>query len=535
MKAQIVSATRNREALTLRLFKSSALFIRVATVYIFFYHSQSFALNWTMRPSIQLREIYSDNIRLSPKGNEKSAFVTEVSPGVSVIGRSARSTLNLNYRMQNLYNARGDKGLSTFNQLQYNSYNVFIRNKLFLDSRSSVSQQNLTNNQIANDNISGSGNSTDVTTFGLSPYWTPHFGGYANGLLRLNLDTITTGADSSSSTNTPSSLSPISDTLTLAETVQLNSGTKFRRVSWNLLLNNSENYRKGGDNVKFQNSNATIRTYLNKYFNVFAQGGYSNNDFQTTTSSNKNGLFYTFGAQWIPSQHYSIAVGAGNNSYVTVRISPIPRINWITTYRDNEIGLNTGKTWQTSLNYRTRRSIWALTHDNDTITTQQILSQLQSFRVQDQFGNDLIDPVTNQAVQRAINIPTLTNEVIVRKRWNFLVSFNTGKSTISANAFNEDRVFQVTGNNEKVRGFNATWNWRFASRTSAYIRPEWQQIERALNSTKDERYDVAIGMNRSITSRLNGRIEFRHLTQKSDLNASDFQENRATASLFMRF
>ncbi|CAA9889371.1 conserved hypothetical protein [Candidatus Methylobacter favarea] len=531
MKAQMVSATDNREAR--RLLKLSVLFIRVTTVYIFFYTSQSFALNWTTRPSIQVQEVYSDNIRLAPKDNEKNAFVTEVSPGVSVIGRSARTTLNLNYRMQNLYNARGDKGLNTYNQLQYNSHNIFVQNKLFLDSRSSVSQQNLSNNQIANDNISGAGNSTNVVTFGLSPYWTPHFGSYANGLFRLNFDTITTGADSG--TNPSSPLSPISDTVTLGETAQLTSGTKFRRVSWNLSHNNRESYRKGGDDVKFQNSNATVRTYLNKYFNVFAQGGYSNNEFQTTTSSNKNGLFYTLGAQWIPSLHYSIAVGVGNNSYVTVRISPIQRINWITTYRDNQIGLNTGKTWQTSLNYRTRRSIWALTHDNDTITTQEILSQLPIFQVQDPFGNIIPNPVISQQFQRPPNIPTLTNEVIVRKTWNFSVSFNTGKSTISANAFNEDRVFQVTGNNEKVRGFNATWNWRFASKTSAYIRPGWQHIERALNSTQDDRYDIAIGMNRSITPRLNGRIEFRHLNQKSDLNTNDFQENRATASLFMRF
>ncbi|MDD5579534.1 MAG: TIGR03016 family PEP-CTERM system-associated outer membrane protein [Methylobacter sp.] len=533
MKAQIVSTTRNREAL--RLFKSSVLFIRVATVYIFFYNSQSFALNWTMTPTMQVQEIYSDNIRLSPKGAENSAFVTEVSPGVSIIGRSARSTLNLNYRMQNLYNAQGDKGLSTFNQLQYNSHNVLVQNKLFLDSRSSVSQQNLTNNQIANDNISGSGNSTNVTTFGISPYWTPHFGSYANGLFRLNFDTVTLGTNSSSDINTQSSLSPISDTATIGETVQLNNGTEFKRVSWNLSHNNTENYRKGGDDVKFQNSNATVRTYLNRYFNVFAQGGYSNNDFQTTTSSSKNGLFYTVGAQWIPSQHYSIAVGAGNNSYVTVSISPIQRISWITTYRDNQIGLNTGKTWQTSLNYRTRRSIWELTHDNDTTTTQEILSQLRIFRVQDQFGNIIINPVTGQPVQFALNLPTLTNEVIVRKRWNFSVSFNTGKSTISASAFNENRVFQVTGNNEKVSGLSATWNWQFASKTSAYISPTWQQTERAINSTKDERYDVAIGMNRSITSRINGRLEFRHLNQKSDLNTNDFQENRATANLFMRF
>jgi uncharacterized protein (PEP-CTERM system associated) len=127
--------------------------------------------------------------------------------------------------------------------------------------------------------------------------------------------------------------------------------------------------------------------------------------------------------------------------------------------------------------------------------------------------------------------------VIVRKTWNFSTSFNTGKSTIGANAYNEDRVFQFSGNNEKVRGLSATWNWNFAPKTSAYIRPLWQQTtDSGINiNTKNDRYDLAIGINRSITNRINGKLEIRHVDQRSDLTTNDYQENRATASLFMRY
>lgn len=537
-----------------RVFNAFFLSVRYASIICMLsYYDHAYAFNMTIRPSVSTQEIYSDNINLAKSGNEKTAFVSEVSPGVSIIGRSARSTLNLNYRMQNLYNAGGNNNLTTSNQLQYNSHNTFIQNRLFLDSQSSISQQNTSNNQIANDNISGSGNSTNVSTFGISPYWTPYFGNYANGNLRLNFNTVTTSSDSSSNSN--SSSLPITDTVTLGEIIQLNSGSKFQRVKWNLSHNNTENYRAGGDDVKFQNSNAVVRTFINKYFNVFAQGGYSNNSFRSNTNTNNNGVFYTFGGQWKPSQYYSIEAGAGNNSYVTVALTPMQRLSWNTTFRKNAIGLNSGKTWQTALNYRTRQSIWALTHDNDTTTTQQILSQLQIFKVQDQFGNDIINPATNQPFQRSINIPTLTDEVIVRKRWNLSTSYNTGKSTISANAYNEDRVFQVSGESQKVRGINATWNWQFASRTSAYLSPGWQHTDGSgpsltaanLNSadSKSDRYDLAIGLNRSITSRLNGRLEFRHVNQTSDsntnsfqpldLNTNSYQENRATASLFMRY
>ena len=214
---------------------------------------------------------------------------------------------------------------------------------------------------------------------------------------------------------------------------------------------------------------------------------------------------------------------------MTVNLSPTRRLSWVTTYRENDIGLNSGQTWQTALNYRTRRSNWTLSHNNDTTTTQAILLQQQQVTV------DINpDPLVIQPVQFLVNIPTLTNEVIVREMWNLSGSYYSGKSSVGASAFIEDRDFQVTSQKEKVRGLSANWNWQFASRTSAYLAPRWQQIDRA-NATKDDRYDVAVGLNRSITRHLNGRLEFRHLDQRSDITVNNYQENRATASLFMRF
>ncbi|MGZ8189863.1 MAG: TIGR03016 family PEP-CTERM system-associated outer membrane protein [Methylococcaceae bacterium] len=538
MKTQLVILITQKQKEP-RSFRFTSLFINAATVFFLCYYNHSYAVSWTMYPSLQTQEIYSDNIRLAPSGNEKSAFVTDVSPGVSIIGQSARSKLNLNYRMQNLYNAHGDNGLDINNQLQFNANSVLVPNRFFLNSTSSISQQNVNNNQIANDNISGSGDSTTVRAFTISPTWTPHFGNYANGNFHVRFNTVTT-SNGSSETTTDQSLNNISDSIGLAEIIQLNSGSEFKRVNWNLSFNNNENYRSGGDDVQFQNSNAIVRTFINRYFNVFAQGGYSNNSFQSGTNNKPdNGFYYTFGAQWRPSQHYSIEAGYGNNMHVTVNVSPMQRLSWVTTFRDNSVGLNSGQTWQTALKYRTRRSIWSLTHENDTTTTQQILSELQIFTLIDPFGNPIIDPVTNQPIQRAIYLNTLTDEVIVRKIWNFSVAFNAGRSTIGASAFNEDRTFQTSDDDQKVRGLSANWAVKLDSQTSAYISPRWQQTDREQtateNASKDDRYDVAIGLTRSITSQLNGRIEFRHLNQDSDLNTNSYQENRATANLFMRF
>ena len=563
----IVSNNLNRKES--RSVKSSSVIVTIVSVYILFYYTQPYAASWTANSFVQAQEIYSDNIKLAPSGREQSAFVTEVNPGVRINANSPLSTWNFIYRMQNIYNAGGDNGFDIYNQLQSNSHNIFIPNKLFLDSYSTIGQQNINNFRPGADNINGSANSTNVYNFGLSPYWTPHFGNYAYGTARVDFNTIATSGNSTLDNNLNPQLATvldnnrntISDSVNLSETINLNSGTYFQRVNWNLSFNNNTNYRINSPNVSFQNANGRVGTSINQKFRVFAQGGYSNNDYQSTTGDNNSGFYYTVGGQWIPSQRYSITAGAGNNSFVTVYISPMQRLNWTTTYSHNSVGTNFGQysgtngvngggnfgdNWQTALNYRTRRSTWSLTHNNNTTTAQQILAQNQIFPDQSQINNTLSNPVPDP---RVINNPVLTDQVIVTKNWNFSVSFNTGKSTFSGNAYFDDYQYQISDINQKLIGVSGTWNWRFASQTSSYLTPQWQMTDNQGSINNSQYYTVSIGINHSFTSRINGILEYRHVNQSSDgssvgssdvsqlLNnlVNDYQENRATASLNMRF
>ncbi|MGZ5501600.1 MAG: hypothetical protein ACXWEW_10675, partial [Nitrososphaeraceae archaeon] len=81
--------------------------------------------------------------------------------------------------------------------------------------------------------------------------------------------------------------------------------------------------------------------------------------------------------------------------------------------------------------------------------------------------------------------------------------------------------------------------------TSAYLRPQWQMTDNQNSIDNSQYYTVAIGLNRSITSQLNGALEYRHVNQSTSGSSSisqlldnlvnDYQENRVTASLTMRF
>jgi len=538
---------------------ATRIIFTLVNVYIIFFCNNSYALSWNINPTLQAQEIYSDNIALAPSSSQKGAFVEAINPGITVTGQSPISTMNLNYRMQNLYNAGGNNNFNSYNQLQSSTRSTFIPNTLFLNSTSSISQQNINNNQIGASNINGSSNSSNIYTFGVAPMWTPNFSNYANGSFQLNANTIASSSNASSTSN--SSLAPISNTLNLTETIALNSGSYFQRLRWNLAFNNNESFVASGENVSYQNSSVRVSVPINAYFNIFSQGGYSNTNYESLIRSSNKGAYYTAGGQWQPNQNFSVTVGAGNNSYVTVFISPISRITWTTTYSDNAVGTsfgqsantassstlptnsattsgiggsgNSGKNLQTALHYQASRSTWSLTHTNTTTTSQQILAQNQL----------LVNSVTNLGPnQFTINNPILTNNVIVSTAWNLSVSFNPGKSTLTLNAYDQDYSYlNSKGNNQKIIGITGNWAWPLASKTTLYIRPTWQTISNQ-GSTNSQYYMALVGLNRAITPTLNGILEFQHMNHSSTGNSNNelnpitgYQENRVTATLSMRF
>lgn len=510
----------------------------------------AFAFDWQVRPNLSMSEVFSDNLNLSNVAKE-SGFVSEVSPGVSVFGASPWSNLNLNYRLQGLYNAGGRDAVDINHQLQMNSLYQAVRDSLFLQTSSSISQQNISNTFITTDNLTGNSNRVESKNFSISPYWTPHFGQYANGLFKIGYQK--SSFDNANSNATASPL-PISDSETFSRQAGLSSGSKFNLVRWNLNYSSQDQKRVDGDDVRFEQYGGDARYYFNRKYNVFVRAGYENNDFQTASNSINNGFFYTFGGQWSPSQFYSLEVGYGNNKIVTVRANPSANFNAFVTYENRDVGLNTGNVWNANLNYRLYQGSINFSYSQETTTAQQILAQQQIFT--DPFGN-AVSNTTNQALLAFNpNLPNLYlgNEVIVSKQANLSFNFQTGKSFYNVSFYNTQRSYQPSLNQDDVYGASASWNWQFQPRLDFYLRPSWQSMDGSGTSTgNSKRYDVALGVTRGIPINLgrpllmNTSLEFRHIKQQSDNSnvtgavggtsavGNDYTENRATANFAVRF
>ncbi|NOQ14851.1 MAG: TIGR03016 family PEP-CTERM system-associated outer membrane protein [Methyloprofundus sp.] len=507
----------------------------MGAAYTFFCSTTVFAIDFQYVPSLTIRETYSDNIRLAPKGQEQGAFVTEITPGISIRGvNGGRLTADFSYQMQNLFNAGGDGTAQIFHQMQFNSGYQLMRRSLFASARSSYSQQNVSNLRDG-DNINNLEERTNIWTAGTSVNWAPRFGNFANAQVSVDFDYVANdNADQ------------LSNSMNLRESVNIRSGLDFKRITWVAAFNNSTEFRENEDNVHFQNTQATIRAWLDRRFNFFTTLGYANNSFQGSDTSN-NGFFYTLGAQWKPNWWFDIEAGYGNNWHVTSNLSLSQRTHLSAGYFDRSVGLNTGGAWSASANHITSRSSWDFTYTEDTTTVQDILLQDSNVPIIDASGNQVLGN-DGQPIVFNESLPSLMNDVLVRKTANASVSYREGRSNYQLGGFYERREFENSDNDrETVYGVDVSWNWQFLRRMSFFLSPSWQHIQRNntnITDTSDEnqdRYQLITRLTRTVpfnigrSRLLNTSLEYRFLKQNSNLLFNSYVENRVTLSLFMNF
>lgn len=510
---------------------------------------KAYAFDWRLRPNLSMGEIFSDNLNLSADA-KKSGFVTEVSPGLSLYGQSPWSNFNLNYRMQGLYNAGGNEAVDINHQLQMDSLYQLIRNTFFIQASSSISQQNASNAFIATDNISGDRNRVETKNFSISPYLTPHFGRYGTGLLKVSYDQSSFDNANNSQGSTTLNNS-ISDSDTISKQAGFSSGSYFNRVKWNLNYSSEKQNRVSGNDVLFEQYMADARYFINRKFNVFAQAGEENNDYQTLNKDAiKNGFFYTVGGQWRPSYWYSLEAGVGNNKHVTMQFNPLTNLTSTVTYRNKDVGLNLGDSWDANLNYRAAQGAVGFKYSQETTTVQQTLIE-QGINTNQGFVS-LTSPQALALSQLGlgsfiVNQANFVDDVLIIKHGDLNFSYWTGKSTYNATLYNERRTYEASAGEDNVYGASAGWQWQYAPRLNFYLQPLWQHTETSLSSvtgggsTTNTRYDVALGVTRGIPINLgrpllmNTKFELRHIEQISDDAEFDYTENRATANFTVQF
>jgi len=487
------------------------------------------AAEWKVTPSLNLQETYTDNVALAPPGFEKSEFITQINPGISLTGTGPRLKLNASYVMQNLIYAEDGSRNTMNHMLNANANAELVDNLFFLDGRAAISQQNISLlGPQAADNVNVTGNRTEVKTYSVSPYLRHSFSNFASSELRYTHDEVSTGVGG------------LSDTQADRIQLGLNSGPAFNTLGWGLNYSNQKTAYANTANINAQSIDSEILTGNLRYlvtprFSLTATGGYEKNDY-ISIGPKPDGSFWSAGFSWAPSALTSVDASAGRRYF--------------------------GSTFSLAASHRTRLTAWNLGYSEDITSTQsQFLVpttiDTASF-LKPLLDNPALTPTQKQDIETFIqryptlpgSINDLTNRLFLQKSLHASVALTGAKNTLILSLFAASREAQTSqaqdsalfassilaqSDRTKQVGGNAFWNWRIGPRTSANINLGYARNSIPSLGRTDNDKTIRLSLARQFQPKLNGSVELRRLQRDSSQSGGDYRENAATASLTMSF
>jgi uncharacterized protein (PEP-CTERM system associated) len=497
------------------------------------YSSCSNAAEWKVIPELNLRETYSDNLRLSPKGTEQRDFVTQINPGISLTGIGPRFKLSADYTMNNLIYAEASDLTRIWHQLNARGTAELMKDFFFVDGIAVISQQNISLfGPQAIDNVNVTGNRADVKTFNISPYIRHRFKDFASTELRYARNMVSSNANLLQNSHADSFFA------------RMNSGTAFNILHWGLnYSNNTIHYERTGQTVELERAIGNLRYMVTPRFGLTATGGYERNSF-LSIRGNPSSPTWTAGFEWTPFERTSIVANAGQRFF--------------------------GDTYFADARHRTRLTTWNLRYVEDITTFNQqaalgglapppSLSLSQLIAAQ----NPNIDPGLIQQNTNALLGPNFSgsffgpsnffsNQVFLQKRLDASVALNGVRNTLILRGFNMTRrayspflgedapligANAALLNSTVQTGANAFWSYRVSQFTRANFSFAYSRFSFPNTDRKDDLRLLIVGLSRhfpQILPNLHGTIEYRRNERDSNQGA-DYRENAAIAYVNMRF
>ena len=436
--------------------------------------------DWRVTPSLGVTEALTDNAR-STSNNRKSDLISTVSPGVSVIGTGRQLQLDFDYTFsydKYLDNTDLDGWRNAFTG---GGRAEVIKESVFLDLRGSITQESIDRRgAVTATERSSAGNTTDVYTYSVSPYWQNRFGSFAESELRYRFAQSIFGTPSSDvNDNTVDNPNSASDATTNQVSANLVSGADFGNLLWKLSGDASNTDRERGT-LETRTGEVALQYAVTRTVSVLAGGGYDDIE-DPTLIRDLTGPFWNTGLQLTPS--------------------PRTKLRFLGGQRYNDTN------YAGELSYQITPRMTLAANYSDTILTQQtqFLTNLDNIE-RDQFGN-FVDKRTgvNFSARNPGTLP-LTDDVFREKTANASMRFFSDRNTYTVFVFHTKRESQSAA----VVGTDGT----------------------VFAPTNETVTGTSFNVTRSLTAVVDAGLNFSYSHNKSDGgdNSSD-NTYRATASL----
>lgn len=279
---------------------------------------------WYIKPRINLTETLTDNSNLNTSQNSKEGdLITQISPGVLIDGKSARIKGHLDYALNaQIYaksnNTRTQNSLNSFGTLEA------VENWLFVDVSGVIAQQAISafgTQSPSNGSINN--NSTETSTYRVSPYIQGKFAGWTDYTLRYNRSTTRSTASSASN-------------IDLTEwTGGMKGSTYFQNLRWALDGSQQTADYSSGRETDASKFAAKLTYALTSQFSVSGSGGWEENNYASLDQERRT--THGYGFDWSPTERTQISAfkerrffGDGHNISLSHRF-PLSSIRYTDT------------------------------------------------------------------------------------------------------------------------------------------------------------------------------------------------------------
>jgi len=481
-----------------------------------------------IKPSIDVRETFSDNVALAPIGSEQSGFITEIAPHLGIEAKGARMSFSADYTMRYFDYARVDRGSSLQHDLRAAGSGELLEDLFYIDADASSTRQSISAfGPRVNDRGDVAGNQADVRTYRISPYLRHRFGRAATAEARYTHDALKTDRGG------------LSDSTADHVRLGIASGPEYQRVQWKLAFDDQKIDYETTDDVETRALSGELRYLLTPRFALTAMGGYEDNSY-LSVGKKPEGALWSLGFSWMPSERTSVAASAGRRFF--------------------------GNTFSFNVQHRTRISVWSASYQEEITTarsqfltptvqsTADFLGALWKNSIPDdaQRGATVDRFIRETELPDTVVVPvnSFTNRVFLQKAALASVALKGARNTLVTSLFRIEREPQsvaaadlaisapggaINGEATRQDGISTTWNWNMSARTSLTAGAAYARIESLLNGREDDDVSLRIGVAHQFLPKLRGGVELRRLDRRSNAAAADFRENAVVAFVQMSF
>lgn len=464
------------------------------------------AASWQFTPTISISETYTDNVLLSPVGQEQSDWVTDISIGAGLTATGARARLGVQYT-PSLYTYAGLNETDLRHNLSSSTQLEVVEDHLFISGNVSVSEtfsSSLDGISVSERNFSE--DRRRVGSYSVVPRWVHSFGSWASASLQYSYQYSDIGSTANLGAQ------PVSNAANTSASLNIASGQNFGRLGWGVNLTRRRESRSDttADDVNNDQANFNARYNLSHVFALTGSLGLQDYGF-TSNTQDLSGVTWNAGVSITPSRRTNLNVSYGrqtNNNSLTVSGSyqVTARTSLSGTYNET---------------YQTSQGLLAADAEN--------------------LGNSLFDtgpqPIFGFGLfgQNAQNIPQfdLGNGVFLQKKYNLSFRHQFRRTSVGASAYLEDRIQQGLSV-DKSKGLRGNISRDFGRYMSANLSGNYARRE-GTTGRNDDTYTGSVRLDRRLAGSASLFLSYDYTKRTSSDVTAEIEENAITLGLSTSF